>query len=111
MRVHDRSDIAAGVHAEVQPELGGGDEGALEHLARHRHQRHVVGGALAEHHARGGHRDPVAVPGGDVARRTDEQALGRQPAPAAATSSRTLTAPRPSARRASRSARGRPSPS
>ena len=76
--VHDGARLRpVGQHAEVQPDLGGRREVALDHLAGGVHEHDVLGPAPREHHAGGGDGDQAVVrAGAHVAGGADEQPLG-----------------------------------
>ena len=79
MGVHDGAGVVAAVDAQVQVELRGGRELAVDLPAVQVHDAHLLGLELGEHGAGGRDRHLVAAPGADVAGGAQHEPLGGQP--------------------------------
>jgi hypothetical protein len=77
--VYDGGSVRGVVQVEVEVELGGRQQRALDHLAGKGDDAHLLRGAIAQHHAGAGDPDQVVAADRHVAGRADEQALGREP--------------------------------
>ena len=88
--VDDGAGVEALVDAEVQVELGGRLELALDQRAVAVDDRDLLGLELGEHGPGRRDRDQLAGGGADVAGGAEHEALGGEPAAAAATARRSL---------------------